>query len=130
MKLNQLPRGQIEAGVPCLARYSVDNSIYRAIIINRADLVQVQYLDYGNSESLPLDQIYEIPESFLSAQMLAVPCRLYQWPENSTGVQAELARNKFDSLTSKTLNCRVMSLESEACLGTPTLSNSMRTLWI
>ena len=41
MKLNQLPRGQIECGTPCLARYSMDNSIYRAVILSRGDLVEV-----------------------------------------------------------------------------------------
>ena len=47
--------------------------------------MKVQYMDYGNTESLSPDQVYELPEPYLSAEMLAVPCRLYQWPENVTG---------------------------------------------
>ena len=42
-------------------------------------------MDYGNRESLSPDQIFELPEPYLSPEMLAVPCRLYQWPENVTG---------------------------------------------
>ena len=48
--------------------------------------MKVQYMDYGNTESLSPDQVYELPEPYLSAEMLAVPCRLYQWPENVTGI--------------------------------------------
>jgi len=114
LKLSQLPRGQIDSGSICLARYSVDQSIYRAIILSRSsnDLVKVQYIDYGNYEHLPRDQIFEMPDMFLAPQMMAVPCKLYQWPTNLSSDMAELAKTKIESLCNKTLNCRVMSLES------------------
>ena len=35
--LNPLPRAQIEPGTLCLARYSVDNTIYRAVVLNTSD---------------------------------------------------------------------------------------------
>merc|ERR1719209_1717620 len=49
---------------------------------------------------------------FLAPQMMAVPCKLYQWPTNLSSDMAELAKTKIESLCNKTLNCRVMSLES------------------
>ena len=44
-------------------------------------VIQVLYLDYGNSESLPADQLYDLPSEYSSVQMLSIRCCLYQWPD-------------------------------------------------
>ena len=36
---------------------------------------KVYYLDYGNSESLALDQLYTLPIDQLATQMMSVRCR-------------------------------------------------------
>ena len=86
--------------------------IWTLLLRSGNDLVKVQYIDYGNYEHLPRDQIFEMPDMFLAPQMMAVPCKLYQWPTNLSSDMAELAKTKIESLCNKTLNCRVMSLES------------------
>lgn len=117
IQLKQLPNSQLEAGMPCLARYSVDNSIYRAVILQVSDNVKVLYLDYGNKEAVSPNEIYQLPDPFRNTQMLSVECTLYQWPE-LTGDAKELARNKFESFSDRSLNCRVMAIEQEGRIGT------------
>lgn len=49
------------------ARYSIDNSWYRAKIINLPEprMVTVFYIDYGNSETLPWNQLRVLEKSFI-----------------------------------------------------------------
>ena len=108
--LRPLPPPAIQAGVPCLARYTLDNTIYRAVVLKRDTLAKVYYLDYGNSEVLPLDAVYAIPPQQLATQMLSVRCSVYQWPELSQG-DRQKAKARLDTLCDRVLQCRVVSAE-------------------
>lgn len=50
-------------GMACLARFSEDNKIYRAVIKSISpDSCQLLYVDYGNSEKVVDNNIYDIPD--------------------------------------------------------------------
>lgn len=60
-------------GMACLARYSGDNNIYRAVIKSiNPDSCQLLYVDYGNSETVLHNNIYNIPEDFLRQKTFAL----------------------------------------------------------
>ncbi|KAH8269419.1 hypothetical protein KR018_002793 [Drosophila ironensis] len=61
-----------EVGAACVARFSEDRHCYRALISAVFDQrYRVVYVDYGNSESLPLDDIYQIPPELLQIKPFA-----------------------------------------------------------
>jgi hypothetical protein len=56
------PRCSPVAGAPCLARWGTDGAWYRAAVLNTAPKpghVQVFFVDYGNSEVVPANQVRE-----------------------------------------------------------------------
>lgn len=60
-------------GMACLARYSADKNIYRAVVKSiYRDSCQLLYVDYGNSETVSLNHIYDIPEHFLRLKTFAI----------------------------------------------------------
>lgn len=54
------------------ARYSIDLNWYRAKIINLPEprMVTVFYIDYGNSETLPWDQLRVLERSLIKTPPL------------------------------------------------------------
>jgi len=58
-------------GLPCVAKFSADGKWYRATVVDleSSGLVTVLYVDYGNSESLPLDCICKLLQRFLTLPM-------------------------------------------------------------
>jgi len=118
IKLARLPRTQLTAGSPCLARYSLDKSIYRAVILNTLDnTAKILYVDYGNREVVNLDEIYQIPATFLQPQILSLSCSLYQWPDHLPESANTAAKKRLETFTDRPLNCRVMSLEQGGVQG-------------
>lgn len=49
------------------ARYSIDNTWYRAKIISLPEprMVTIYYIDFGNSETLPWDQLRVLDQSLI-----------------------------------------------------------------
>ncbi|NXB63140.1 TDRD1 protein, partial [Struthidea cinerea] len=66
-----------ENGDPCCAFYS-DGNWYRAVVQNVTSdgTVQVSFVDYGNTEEVPLDNIRQISSSFLKLPFQAIKCWL------------------------------------------------------
>lgn len=65
-------------GMACVARYSEDRSFYRAVIVNiQPDVCRVTYVDYGNSEDVAYNDIYEIPDKFLEHKTFAIQFGLF-----------------------------------------------------
>ncbi|KAF5273087.1 hypothetical protein FQR65_LT04829 [Abscondita terminalis] len=64
----------IKVGKPCIAKYSEDNTWYRAEIIDtnniHAGLVNVWFVDYGNSENVSLEFIRCIKPNWLKLPVL------------------------------------------------------------
>lgn len=54
-----------EVGKLVLAKYSLDGRWYRARLLSLAPQVQVRFLDYGNVESVCLNQIADVEPEFL-----------------------------------------------------------------
>ena len=84
----------------CIASYSVDNGWYRGKVtgIKRGNQVEVQFVDYGNQEVMPLSSIRDIKRQFMQLPAQAFKCALesisfneMQWPE--------IVLDKFNELT-------------------------------
>ncbi|XP_014611434.1 PREDICTED: maternal protein tudor isoform X1 [Polistes canadensis] len=62
----------------CIAQYSEDLQWYRAVIksVEKQQAV-VQFIDYGNVETVDLDKIKAIKEQFLKLPMQSINCKLF-----------------------------------------------------
>lgn len=64
-------------GVPCCAQFSEDGCWYRAMVVNSSPKeVTVQYVDYGNSETLPLNKIKKLIPKFSDLPQQGIECTL------------------------------------------------------
>ena len=104
-KLSPIPPGNIQAGVPCLARYSMDNTVYRAVVLKKDSSAKVYYLDYGNSEQVRLENVFSMPGDQLATQMLSVRCSVYQWPA-LPDTDRQRARLRLESYSDKVRNLK------------------------
>lgn len=60
-------------GMACVARYSEDKNLYRAVIMNiKPTTCLVAYVDYGNSEDVVFSDIYDIPAALLKQPIFAM----------------------------------------------------------
>ena len=68
-------------GLPCVAKFSFDNKWYRARVteLGPSGLVTVMYVDYGNTETLPLSDIRKLLQRFLETppRVMCSVCLLY-----------------------------------------------------
>uniref|UniRef100_A0A8C9NPU4 Tudor domain containing 1 n=1 Tax=Serinus canaria TaxID=9135 RepID=A0A8C9NPU4_SERCA len=67
-----------ENGDPCCAFYSEDGNWYRAVVQNVTSdgSVRVSFVDYGNTEDVPRDNLRQISPSFLKLPFQAIKCWL------------------------------------------------------
>lgn len=58
----------INAGLVCGAQFTEDKAWYRALVIgvNSDETLDVNYVDYGNSERLPFSALRKLPDSLLA----------------------------------------------------------------
>jgi len=69
---------KIQSGLFCIAQYSEDLKWYRAIIKSVEDnSAIVEFVDYGNTESVDFTKIKKIREEFLKLPMQAIHCKLF-----------------------------------------------------
>lgn len=60
-------------GSACIARYSEDGQLYRALITSvQPNECKVAYVDYGNTEMVKYKDLYEIPDEFLTDKAFAI----------------------------------------------------------
>ncbi|XP_076298392.1 protein tudor-like isoform X2 [Lasioglossum baleicum] len=65
-------------GLYCIAQYSEDSRWYRATVKSiEKDNATVQFLDYGNTETVVFDKIKVIQKEFLKLPIQAVHCKLF-----------------------------------------------------
>lgn len=81
-QLGNAPRNplttKVSIGMACIARFSEDKSLYRAVIQSiQPDGCRVTFIDYGNSEFVPYNELYEIPDQFLDYKTFAWPFQLF-----------------------------------------------------
>lgn len=65
---------QHRVGDLVIAEYSADGAIYRAVIkkILLGNLLEVEFIDYGNTEVVNLSKIYELKREFLTIPQLGI----------------------------------------------------------
>ena len=68
----------LEVSMAVLAKYSVDRAWYRAVVLSVNDEeVQVEFVDYGNSESVQKENIRSIPAEFVALPKACITVSLY-----------------------------------------------------
>ena len=104
-------------GMPCCAQFSEDDVWYRGKItgLMKGKLAEVQFVDYGNAEVLPLNRIRKIKPEFMKQSSQAIHCSLSNiaapssWPENAferfedltMGKELVLRADSYDESSSK-----------------------------
>ncbi len=64
-------------GSLCCARFSLDEHWYRATVKNnQGGIIEVQFIDYGNSESVVLPDIRACPKELCDYPVVAIKCEL------------------------------------------------------
>ena len=117
--------------MPVIAQYSEDQGWYRALInaTPSRDQCQVTFIDYGNSESVPLTNVLEIPPQFFHLPAQAFKCALYGVPRDFTPTQQAI--EAFTELTlEQNLHCfvKVMPKGKDLCVVELTLSDKTRVI--
>jgi len=107
----------VKVGDMCCAQFTTDNQWYRACIktayspanpnvvptLENGLCVEVQYIDYGNSEWLPLSRLRKMKSEFLNVPELAQCCSLAdivppfqeeKWPSKATRAFGSLTGDK------------------------------------
>eukprot|EP01012_Entosiphon_sulcatum_P040619 TRINITY_DN54304_c0_g1_i1.p1 TRINITY_DN54304_c0_g1~~TRINITY_DN54304_c0_g1_i1.p1 ORF type:complete len:893 (-),score=182.83 TRINITY_DN54304_c0_g1_i1:55-2733(-) len=75
----QAPTALIKGGDTVVAKFTADNALYRAVVRRTGADFTVQYLDYGNTETLPRERVWKVPavdQSVKTTPPLAVPLGL------------------------------------------------------
>ena len=72
------PAASLNVGNYCIAQYSGNNAWYRAKITNveSPDAITVHFVDYGNSERMPSNQILSLQPEFASLSSQSICCSL------------------------------------------------------
>ena len=75
--LQPLPREAVFTGVGCCVVYTKDGMLYRANVIEvKGSMVEVQFVDYGNSATVSTGDILGLPPSLASIPAQAIQCCL------------------------------------------------------
>jgi len=88
---------QLQVGLPCCAQYSEDGKWYRAKILSlSSSLVEVVYVDYGNTDFVSMSSVKPIDPSLVKIlNTQAIPCCLFGFQENMN----ENIAAKLDEMT-------------------------------
>ncbi|XP_071476635.1 tudor domain-containing 6-like [Diadema antillarum] len=82
-------------GTPCVAQFSEDKCWYRGVVVNKhVKMLEVLFVDYGNSEKVSLAGIKEITPELMKLPVLAVKCSLEgerEWQNAHTEAMKETA---------------------------------------
>lgn len=73
-ELKQLPLSEPPVpGHPCMARCIEDKSVCRAVVLNLVDdKCKTYYVDFGNTDVLPFNDIFQIPPSFIVPKVMSM----------------------------------------------------------
>ncbi|NWW84387.1 TDRD1 protein, partial [Rhynochetos jubatus] len=115
-----------ENGEPCCAFFTDDGNWYRALVqnVHSDGTVKVCFVDYGNIEEVPLDNIRQISSSFLRLPFQGIKCWLSGIkPGGSKWVPEATARFHMYTAGIK-LQARVTSLSRDGA-GVELIDNSM-----
>ena len=93
---------------PCASLFTEDDSWYRAKITGvKGANVDVTYIDYGNSETLPSSRLRVLKSQFFQLPQQCVTCTLQ-------GISQDIPKEHFDTITSeKTFNASVTDVAGD-----------------
>ena len=75
--LSPMSASDVFPGQLCGAKFSEDDDMYRAKIVSvKDDMIEVIYIDYGNSEFRSLSDLYVLPDDLLSPNLHVVKLEL------------------------------------------------------
>lgn len=98
-------------GMACIARFSEDNQLYRAVIMDiKPTQCQVAYVDYGNTEYVSFSDIYEIPPVFLEPKIFAIRFALSGYKELEP-INDNIKKKFKQTVLQQDLRLKVMPLE-------------------
>ena len=91
---------KLAKNLPCCAKFSEDESWYRAVVQNPTnDNCTVFFADYGNVDTVPNNVIMEIDSQFVTLPSMAIECKLAGIkPLNGQTNYSADANAKFDEL--------------------------------
>ncbi|CAF1460710.1 unnamed protein product [Adineta steineri] len=89
----------------CVARFSEDQHWYRArvVLIHGNDSILIVFIDYGNSETKPANEIYPMHEPLSRLPAMTVACTLAEsfprnehfWSPETTEIFSQLIKNRI-----------------------------------
>ena len=98
-------------GELCLAKFSEDNSWYRAEVIKllgRGDVVLVRFVDFGNSETVKSSSLLPINNDLFNLPLITFSCALYGVSYTSIS-DAILVKSLITMTQSKKLLCKIVN---------------------
>lgn len=102
-------------GTACLARSLEDDYICRAVITNMVDSkLKVFYVDFGNTEELPFDRVYQIPFKFVIPKVMSMRFALAGLEHNAVSIEMKCVFKKF--VNNKLLYLRVKPTATKSAL--------------
>ncbi|KAK3602033.1 hypothetical protein CHS0354_015024 [Potamilus streckersoni] len=104
-------------GMAVVSLFSEDGAWYRAVVEAVAgDSVQVQFVDYGNTDTVRLESLRRITEDLLQVPSLAAICKLTGlrplqsvWTVDAKDIMKQLVEDK-------TVSCKVLDKEDDCLL--------------
>ena len=101
------------SGEMCLAQFSEDQMWYRAVVLDVSPAATtVQFVDFGNVDTLSPSSIYHIPSQLLTLPFQAVCASLVGLPEQECSSPSVQLTTRFSQLVDgKCLSCEVISGE-------------------
>ena len=98
-------------GDPCCAQFTIDGCWYRAVVKEiSSGKVLVLYIDYGNSETLPIKNIKRLLPRFSELPQQGVECSLNRIRANGK-TWSQKATKRFITLTEEAVKLKVVAQE-------------------
>ncbi|XP_050402777.1 tudor domain-containing 6 [Patella vulgata] len=98
---------RLNSGYACAALFSQDKAWYRAIVTKVGPKVDVHFVDFGNGDSLPVNDLKELPEELLDVPPYAYHCKVHgmnNWTQD--------AKNLLDAYMEKEIT---VNFQSDTC---------------
>lgn len=98
----ELALSAINVGDVCCAQFSEDNQWYRAVVEDNTNgALTVRFIDYGNTETLPISRIKILKDAFFAEPPLAVKCSLLGIKPTVSETWSDESATLFEELTSE-----------------------------
>lgn len=109
----------LQPGTPCCGQFTEDDAWYRAVVTatEPGNKVKVQYVDYGNQETLPLSRVLALDRKFMQLPVQAVSCGIDGLrPPAGSNWRPEAAR-KLEDLAAGSVTAIIKAVREETSDG-------------